>query len=168
MYYVQVHLVFHVSGSITVMWHVCMRLIKRSTLWGISLLQSGGGLVPKLIGKVWFPYIPFICTAGETGANLGQKRFNSSPLNNKALFRRDVYLCLYCGKQFDSGYLSRDHINPLSREEKDVWANCANVFKRCNHRKGNQTLKEGNMELIAILFAPSHAECIYLCVVIFC
>ena len=56
-----------------------------------------------------------ICTAGETGANLGQKRFNSSPLNNKALFRRDVYLCLYCGKQFDSGYLSRDHINPLSR-----------------------------------------------------
>ena len=31
------------------------------------------------------------------------------PLSNKALFRRDQSLCLYCGEQFPNFMLSRDH-----------------------------------------------------------
>ncbi len=34
------------------------------------------------------------------------------PLSNQALFRRDQYLCLYCGEQFCHSMLSRDHVNP--------------------------------------------------------
>lgn len=130
---------------------------------GNQLFEIWGGMSSKTHRQSVISIHSIVCTAGQTRANLRQKRFNSPPLNNKALFRRDAYLCLYCGKQFDSGYLSRDHVNPLSRGGKDVWANCATACKRCNHRKGNQTLKEGNMELIAIPFTPSHAEYIYLC-----
>ena len=37
------------------------------------------------------------------------------PLSNKALFRRDQSLCLYCGEQFPNFMLSRDHVKPLSQ-----------------------------------------------------
>ena len=37
------------------------------------------------------------------------------PLNNETLFRRDAYLCMYCGQRFPSRQLSRDHVTPLQR-----------------------------------------------------
>ena len=49
--------------------------------------------------------------------------FSSSytpPLSNKALFRRDQSLCLYCGDQFENILLSRDHVKPLSQGGQDT------------------------------------------------
>lgn len=37
------------------------------------------------------------------------------PLTNRALFRRDQHLCLYCGKPFPEHALTRDHIVPTSK-----------------------------------------------------
>ena len=55
------------------------------------------------------------------------------PLSNKALFRRDQSLCLYCGAQFPNALLSRDHVNPLSQGGKDKWGNVVTACKRCNN-----------------------------------
>jgi len=84
------------------------------------------------------------------------------PLSNKALFRRDQSLCLYCGDQFPSALLSRDHVKPLSQGGVDIWANVVTACKRCNNHKAGRTPEQAGMQLLAIPFTPTHAEYVYL------
>jgi hypothetical protein len=84
------------------------------------------------------------------------------PLSNKALFRRDQSLCLYCGDQFPSALLSRDHVKPLSQGGEDTWANVVTACKRCNNHKAGRTPEQAGMQLLAIPFTPTHAEYVYL------
>ena len=103
-----------------------------------------------------------ICTAGRSRAHLKRLPSYTPPLNNITLFRRDANLCLYCGGHFRSSDLSRDHVEPVSRGGSDSWQNVVTACKRCNHHKGNNTLQEANMQLLAVPFVPTHAEYIYL------
>ena len=80
------------------------------------------------------------------------------PLNNRALFRRDQYVCLYCGNHCKECQLSRDHVHPLSRGGTDSWTNVVTACKRCNTRKGNLLIEESNLELLALPYRPNHAE----------
>jgi len=80
------------------------------------------------------------------------------PLTNRALFRRDQNVCLYCGKVFKECDLSRDHVLPASRGGQDSWTNVVTACKRCNARKGNYLLDECTMELLALPYRPNHAE----------
>ena len=84
------------------------------------------------------------------------------PLSNQALFRRDQYLCLYCGDQFAHALLSRDHVNPLSQGGVDTWGNVVTSCKRCNNHKAGRTPEQAGMQLLAIPFTPTHAEYVYL------
>jgi HNH endonuclease len=84
------------------------------------------------------------------------------PVSNAALFKRDAYLCLYCGQTFHARMLSRDHVTPLSRGGTDEWRNLATACRRCNNHKAGRRPEEAGMQLIAIPFTPSHAEYIYL------
>jgi 5-methylcytosine-specific restriction endonuclease McrA len=84
------------------------------------------------------------------------------PLNNRTLFKRDDYLCLYCGVSFRPKDLSRDHITPVSLGGEDVWNNVATACKRCNSFKAGRTPEQAGLQLIAIPFVPTHAEYIYL------
>ncbi len=80
------------------------------------------------------------------------------PLTNRALFRRDQNICLYCGNHFNESQLSRDHVHPISRGGHDVWTNVVTACKRCNARKGNLLLGECRLELMALPYCPNHAE----------
>jgi len=84
------------------------------------------------------------------------------PLSNKALFRRDQSLCLYCGNQFPNFMLSRDHVKPLSQGGRDRWTNVVTACKRCNNYKAGRTPEQAGIELLAIPFKPTHAEYVYL------
>jgi 5-methylcytosine-specific restriction endonuclease McrA len=84
------------------------------------------------------------------------------PLSNKALFRRDQNLCLYCGQTFPQYLLSRDHVSPLSQGGRDIWANVVTACKRCNNHKAGRTPEQADLQLLAIPFTPTHAEYIYL------
>jgi len=84
------------------------------------------------------------------------------PLSNKALFRRDQSLCLYCGDTFPNALLSRDHVKPLSQGGLDTWGNVITACKRCNNHKAGRTPEQAGMELLAIPFKPTHAEYVYL------
>ena len=84
------------------------------------------------------------------------------PLNNQTLFKRDDHLCLYCGSQYSKRELTRDHVTPISRGGKDIWQNVVSACKRCNNLKGGKTPEEARMGLLAIPFAPSYAEYIFL------
>ena len=80
------------------------------------------------------------------------------PLTNEALFRRDLSVCLYCGKRFPDGELTRDHVVPISRRGRDVWDNVVAACKRCNHFKGNRLLEDCGLELLALPYVPNFAE----------
>ncbi len=84
------------------------------------------------------------------------------PLNNQTLFKRDGWLCLYCGEEFARAALSRDHVRPLSQGGADEWNNVVTACKRCNNQKAGRTPEAAGMCLLAIPFAPTHAEYVYL------
>jgi len=84
------------------------------------------------------------------------------PLNNHTLFKRDAYLCIYCGGRFERRDLSRDHVTPLSKGGRDAWNNVVTACKRCNNHKAGHTPEQAGMELLAVPFTPTHAEYIYL------
>ncbi|WJG09896.1 HNH endonuclease [Aliiglaciecola sp. LCG003] len=83
-------------------------------------------------------------------------------LCNRYLFRRDNYLCMYCGQKFKPSQLTRDHIMPRSRGGKDIWTNTATACSRCNCHKAARTPEEAGMTLIAIPFVPNVYERFYL------
>ena len=80
------------------------------------------------------------------------------PLTNRALFRRDQNICLYCGHSFQECDLSRDHVLPISKGGLDVWTNVVAACKRCNAHKGYLSLEGFTMELLALPYRPNHAE----------
>ncbi len=80
------------------------------------------------------------------------------PLTNRALFRRDQNVCLYCGNPFKECDLSRDHVVPISRGGQDRWMNVVTACRRCNAHKGNLLPDECSMELLALPYRPNHAE----------
>lgn len=80
------------------------------------------------------------------------------PLTNRALFRRDQNICLYCGQPFSDQSLTRDHIVPTSRGGRDSWLNVVAACRRCNQHKGSRLLEECNMELLALPYVPNMAE----------
>ena len=84
------------------------------------------------------------------------------PLNNQTLFRRDAYLCLYCGARFTYSLLSRDHVTPFSRGGQDTWSNVVSACRRCNNAKASRTPEQAGMQLLAVPFTPTYAEYIFL------
>lgn len=91
------------------------------------------------------------------GRGLESNQRCSIPLTNSALFRRDRYVCAYCGTGSAKG-LTRDHIVPCSKGGKDTWLNCCACCASCNVKKGAHSLAELGWELLYLPYVPSHQE----------
>lgn len=103
-----------------------------------------------------------VATEGSIQASMKVRIGYTPPLDNKALFRRDDHICLYCGSRFHNSHLSRDHVTPISQRGQDVWNNVVTACKRCNNFKAWRTPEQAGMQLLAVPFTPTHAEYIYL------
>lgn len=86
------------------------------------------------------------------------EKMNSVSLTNKTLFRRDQHLCGYCGVEFPTGRLTRDHIQPTSRKGENTWTNVIACCAPCNKRKDNKTPEEAHMPLLFVPYVPNKAE----------
>ena len=96
-----------------------------------------------------------IATVGQTG-NPGHLRNDYvPPLNNQTLFRRDAFLCLYCGDRFSTRDLSRDHVRPFSQGGRDVWTNVVTACRRCNNYKAWRTPEQAKMPLLYTPYVPT-------------
>lgn len=80
------------------------------------------------------------------------------PLNNHELFRRDGFMCMYCGSPCHESQLTRDHVQPLSGGGEDVWSNVVAACRPCNTRKGGRRPEQANMPLLAVPYVPNWAE----------
>ena len=81
-------------------------------------------------------------------------------LSRKEIFRRDEYVCQYCGKSMRD--LTIDHVIPKHLNGEHSWSNVVTACSHCNHVKGGRTLKQANMKLIKLpTEPPSSAYYIY-------
>lgn len=135
-----------------------MLYAKNLVVWGIGdrALRIHGGVNRQGVQSS-FEMSPVIATRGEMFSR-GKLR----SISNRLLFRRDNHHCLYCGHQFDTAYLTRDHVTPRGQGGKDTWENVVTACKRCNHSKGNSTPEQAGMALLAVPFAPNIYERMYL------
>lgn len=93
------------------------------------------------------------------GHAYGARHFHCvPPLNNRELFHRDRHLCAYCGQEYGSLRLTRDHIVPLSLGGQDIWMNVVTACRNCNQRKGGRTPEVAHMELLYAPYVPNRAE----------
>lgn len=123
------------------------------SLGGVVKRVVGGE--SRLTGMTSGIHLPSILACA--GGRLAPLR-TRPPLTNRALFRRDDYRCMYCGKSFSFMQLSRDHVQPTSRGGADKWENVVTACKRCNQHKSNCLLDEIQMSLIALPYRPNNAE----------
>jgi 5-methylcytosine-specific restriction endonuclease McrA len=138
-------------------WQEAVCLYSRElVLWtmGDTIFRIHGGR-SRLSGERTIIELPSILACG--GEKLGRQRTNPS-LTNRALFERDNYQCMYCGRQNGYYHLTRDHIVPSSRGGRDSWENCVAACRRCNQFKGNRRIEETELELLALPFRPNPAE----------
>ncbi len=91
------------------------------------------------------------------GRNRAAARHATISLTNNALFRRDRFMCAYCGDVHLRG-LTRDHIIPLSRGGTDSWLNVCACCSVCNLKKSASLLEELGWGLLYLPYAPNHQE----------
>jgi len=129
---------------------------------GSLLYEVKGGYNARTGLRSFFNINSIIATHGSNHKLSKAREYYVPPLNNSALFKRDAFLCLYCGKKYSAKLLSRDHVTPLSRGGTDNWNNVVTACKRCNNHKAGESPEEARMQLLAVPFVPTHAEYIYL------
>ena len=87
---------------------------------GSVLYKLYGGMNARTGRRTVLEVNSIVATIGHTG-NPGNTRHDYvPPLNNQTLFRRDAYICMYCGMRYATRELSRDHIRPFSQNGQDV------------------------------------------------
>jgi 5-methylcytosine-specific restriction endonuclease McrA len=129
---------------------------------GILLFRVFGGTNARTGLRSSVDVNSIVATVGRTHGIAELRERYTPPLNNKTLFRRDGYLCLYCGQRFMVRDLTRDHVRPLSHGGRDVWQNVVTACRRCNNHKGGRTPEQAGQQLLAVPFTPTYAEYIYL------
>lgn len=65
----------------------------------------------------------------------------------KNIFKRDNYVCQYCGIDMCEKTATIDHVVPRCKGGGSTWTNMVASCKDCNLYKGNRTPKEAKMEM---------------------
>jgi len=76
---------------------------------------------------------------------------------NTLLFRRDRFICAYCGQAFDRDKLTRDHIIPKSKGGLNTWMNCVTACLECNQEKGARRVEDFR-PLLYVPYVPCRNE----------
>ena len=122
---------------------------------GDPCLQVHGGISRRTGEQSLLELHPIVAARGHARAHA----LDPTPaLTNAALFARDAYLCMYCGRDFHRPQLTRDHVMPVSRGGRDIWENVVCACFHCNSRKGNRTPQQASMPLLAVPYRPSWVE----------
>ena len=74
--------------------------------------------------------------------------------SKRGVFRRDGYVCQYCGHRPGGKHLTIDHVVPRARGGTSLWTNCVAACRTCNQRKRDRTPLEAGMDLARVPFVP--------------
>lgn len=141
----------------------------RWSTWQDAVCYKAKGLVSWSAGEVEFTFYGGTSRlTGETSSmtvpsimalkNKHHQKHKPPLLTNRNLFRRDLFVCAYCGGTFTDHKLTRDHVVPISKGGQDTWTNCVTACWKCNNKKDDHLLKDLNMELLYVPYVPSKVE----------
>lgn len=127
-----------------------------------QVLWSLGDPVAKFRGGVQndgaMSYIESTSIIAVQGKGYSLDKIGRVILTNKTLFGRDRHTCAYCGDQFVSSKLSRDHVHPVSKGGPDEWTNVVTACIKCNTHKGAKSLDQCGLQLLYVPYEPNHFE----------
>lgn len=131
---------------------------KEAVVWSMSPIEFTlrGGTNAKTGMQSTLTINTIIAVRGHGHGKL--KHDYVPPLTNKALFRRDLNLCAYCGDEFKSADLTRDHVAPKAQGGVNRWTNVVTACASCNKRKDDRTPEEAGMQLLYVPYEPNRAE----------
>lgn len=133
-----------------------------SYAFGSAVYTLHGGTNARTGRQTVIEVNSMLATIGRS-SNPGSRRGDYvPPLNNETLFKRDAWLCMYCGARLPPSQLSRDHVRPLYQGGQDTWNNVVAACRHCNNQKASRTPEQAKMQLLAVPFTPTYAEYIYL------
>ena len=72
---------------------------------------------------------------------------NAVTFSRRNVFKRDKFMCQYCGAQPGSEELTIDHVLPRAQGGTSTWANCVLACIDCNSRKADRTPQQARMPL---------------------
>ena len=72
---------------------------------------------------------------------------NAVTFSRRNVFKRDRFMCQYCGAQPGSEELTIDHVVPRAQGGTSTWANCVLACIDCNSRKADRTPEQARMPL---------------------
>ncbi|MGL4462551.1 MAG: HNH endonuclease [Planctomycetia bacterium] len=71
----------------------------------------------------------------------------TAPFSRRNVFKRDHFLCQYCGGRPNPGRATIDHVVPKARGGGTTWTNCVLACKECNGRKADRTPDQAGLTL---------------------
>lgn len=98
---------------------------------------------------------PIIAVKGPV---YNSRTFRPLTCTRQALFRRDHYLCAYCGQAYKETELTADHVLPQSRGGPWSFANLVSACKSCNNLKADRLPEEARMPLLYVPYTPNRYE----------
>ncbi len=122
---------------------------------GDNVFRFHGGFRRGSGERSYFDVHSIIATRSVVNTN---KYDVAPPLTNRALFRRDQHLCMYCLTTLSDRHLTRDHIVPVGQGGLNIWTNVVTACVRCNQHKGCRTPQQAGMTLHAVPYTPNYAE----------
>lgn len=117
------------------------RLIKLVVRNKIEILSNWDEEIHWESGKMFFPSVVRLYRFVPRIAK-------KMKFNRKGIFRRDSYLCMYCGIALSKSHITIDHVIPTSQGGENTWRNCVSCCFECNSKKGNRTPEQAGMPLI--------------------
>ena len=75
--------------------------------------------------------------------------------SRRNIFKRDRYVCQYCGSQPGTAELTIDHVVPRARGGESNWTNCVLACVACNKRKADRTPHQAGMRLRKVPVRPT-------------
>jgi 5-methylcytosine-specific restriction endonuclease McrA len=83
---------------------------------------------------------------------------NRVPYSKRNIFTRDKFTCQYCDVKLKVDECTLDHVVPSSIGGKSEWDNCVCACQKCNHNKGDKSLRDINMYLKRSPYTPTINE----------
>lgn len=108
--------------------------------WADQTPAEGGQFIQAVSQKICVPEV------------IALTRYNRLPdtsvaFSRRNLFKRDRFMCQYCGVMPKSDELTIDHVVPRSHGGGSTWENCVLACIDCNHTKADRTPKGAGMKL---------------------
>lgn len=93
----------------------------------------------------------------DTKSHLVQD-FEYAPFERNILFKRDQFICAYCGQEFKYHQLEVEHVVPQCQGGSSKFSNLVSSCSACNRRKAGRTPEQAGMPLLYLPYQPSRFE----------